>query len=395
MTQSIAIVQDRPTQMDGPFFKQLAGNKNLRLSVYFTKAGDTLKNPIDSEAGLKCAWGPEIFDGYEWKCFPTGRISQIHFARKLVASGHDFIIVSGYNSLATLAVTLWANLYRIPVGLRSDNVLLYRNKTTLKWWLKDRILPRLLRLYTTGHPVGTLARNYFVHYGMTVERLFIFPYSVNDNYIIPIYEEALKERFQLRQRFKIPSNNFVVLGIVKFTAREDPLTLVKAYHDLVKRHPNSSLLLVGDGELRPLLQKYIQDNNCSNVIMPGYQPYKELFKFFAMADVFVHPAREECWGVSVNEAMVCGVPVVVADSVGSAFDLVRCEETGFVFKAGDFVELANTLSSLLSNDSLKQVVNKAKHQVSSWSYTASEVSIMRALDSIGERTTPGTNVLQK
>ncbi|MDZ7907834.1 MAG: glycosyltransferase, partial [Gemmobacter sp.] len=50
-----------------------------------------------------------------------------------------------------------------------------------------------------------------------------------------------------------------------------------------------------------------------------------------LADVLVLPSKSEPWGLVVNEAMICGLPVVVSDKCGSAIDLVQDGKTGFSF----------------------------------------------------------------
>ncbi len=56
--------------------------------------------------------------------------------------------------------------------------------------------------------------------------------------------------------------------------------------------------------------------------------------FRTAADLFVHPVREERWGVSVAEALACGLPVVASDRVGAAHDLVVPGENGVLYSAG-------------------------------------------------------------
>ena len=55
-----------------------------------------------------------------------------------------------------------------------------------------------------------------------------------------------------------------------------------------------------------------------------------LAQVYGVSDVFVLPSFEETWGLVVNEAMACGLPVITTDRVGAAVDLVREGENGFV-----------------------------------------------------------------
>ena len=114
--------------------------------------------------------------------------------------------------------------------------------------------------------------------------------------------------------------------------------------------------------------------------LPGYAPYADLPKYYAVADVFVHPGVGESWGVSVNESMACGVPVVLSDRIGSHVDLVREGETGFVFKAKDPKSLAQCLATMASDHKICGTMgNKARVLVEDWGYEATERSLLRAL----------------
>jgi glycosyltransferase involved in cell wall biosynthesis len=66
--------------------------------------------------------------------------------------------------------------------------------------------------------------------------------------------------------------------------------------------------------------------------------------------VLVLPSDEgETWGLVVNEAMLCGLPVVVSDRVGCGPDLVRDGETGLRYPCGDVEALASALAVLAAD----------------------------------------------
>ena len=100
------------------------------------------------------------------------------------------------------------------------------------------------------------------------------------------------------------------------------------------------------------------------MILTGFINQSEIPLYYRAADVFVMCSGVgETWGLSVNEAMNFGIPVLVSDTCGSAFDLVDEGSNGAVFKTGDIAAL-----SLL----LKQYLNK----------TAAEKEAIEATNSI-------------
>ena len=82
------------------------------------------------------------------------------------------------------------------------------------------------------------------------------------------------------------------------------------------------------------------------VYFPGFRQIGELPRFYAHAGAFVHASTKEQWGLVVNEAMVCGLPVVVSERCGCAPDLVVAGETGFAFDPLDAAALRGLLGKV-------------------------------------------------
>jgi len=376
---SLGIVQSHTTQFDGPLFRRLSASSTLNLTVYYVSQ-EALKPSFDPELQHRAGWDHDIISGYRYHIFPSSFVKQFHFAKKIVKSGHDLIIVAGYNSLISLIIAMLGKLYCQPVGLRSDTVLIYKKTDTLKSKVKDVVLPLLLKIFMTGHPTGTLASVYLKAYGFSKKSLFLFPYSVDNDYIYQLYKRAVHRRNLFRRELGIQPNDFVILGILKFVPREDPLTLLYAYHQIFQLRPDAHLLLVGDGPLYETITRYIASNALQQVHLAGYVPYSYLPDYYAVSDIYVHPAKKEPWGVSVNEAMVCGLPVIAADMVGAAKDLVIEGETGFTFPSGDSEALALIITKLAKNQGLcKMISENTVERISLWSYEATLCYLLEAL----------------
>ncbi len=85
----------------------------------------------------------------------------------------------------------------------------------------------------------------------------------------------------------------------------------------------------------------------------GFRQIEENPIFYALADCFVLPSLWEEWGLVVNEAMACGLPVVVSETVGSAEDLVLPGDNGFHFDPTRPETLAEALALLESDPELR------------------------------------------
>ena len=95
----------------------------------------------------------------------------------------------------------------------------------------------------------------------------------------------------------------------------------------------------------------------------------EIPKHYAMADAFVLPSLDDPRGTVINEAMACGLPVMVTDRCGPAGDIVRHGDNGFVFTPGDVDALAADLDLLATDDSLRRRMSERSREIiADWNY---------------------------
>ena len=141
----------------------------------------------------------------------------------------------------------------------------------------------------------------------------------------------------------------VVLSLAKFGPREAPWDLLRAFPAIAATDSAAHLVLAGDGPERAALEaEALALGIFERVAFPGYIPYPELPALYGAADLFVHPAAEERWGVSVQEALACGLPVVASERVGAARDLIEIGRNGFRYPAGDTEALSQAILAALA-----------------------------------------------
>lgn len=137
--------------------------------------------------------------------------------------------------------------------------------------------------------------------------------------------------------------------IVKDKGIED---LIKAFKLLEKKYSSVKLLVIGSVEKLNSINnsdlEYIM--NSENVIY--IEHVKEPVKYYNNMDVFVFPTYREGFGNVSIEAQSVGVPVITYNVTG-AKDTVLNNETGFIVKPGDYIEIANKLELLLNDQILK------------------------------------------
>jgi glycosyltransferase involved in cell wall biosynthesis len=110
--------------------------------------------------------------------------------------------------------------------------------------------------------------------------------------------------------------------------------------------------MVGDGSMRADLAKMALADH--RICCTGRLSGTALLDVYAAADVFVLPSRFEPWGLVINEAMACGLPVIATDRVGCVDDLVIDGETGYVVSSESMDALTSVMTKLCQDQILRE-----------------------------------------
>jgi phosphatidyl-myo-inositol dimannoside synthase len=159
------------------------------------------------------------------------------------------------------------------------------------------------------------------------------------------------------------------IAVGRFVPRKGFSTLLQAWRLVLDdRAPSSAgeLILVGDGPDRSRLKSMIDDLRLAgSVRMAGALPRAEVINALQQADLFVLPVRTprgglnaEGLGLAALEAAACGLPVIIGDS-GGAPETVRHGETGFVVDPRSPVDLAERITTLLTDRELAVTMGAA------------------------------------
>lgn len=135
------------------------------------------------------------------------------------------------------------------------------------------------------------------------------------------------------------------------------------------------ILIVGDGPARARVEELLQPLRPDRVRFAGARLPQELPDYYAAADLFVWPAINEAYGMSLLEAQAAGLPVVAGAS-GGVPSIVEHEQSGLLTPPGDSDSFAAALRGLLRDAARRRVMgNRAletvanQHDVASASAT--------------------------
>jgi glycosyltransferase involved in cell wall biosynthesis len=380
---NLTFVVERPTQFEAPLYRFAAADPDHRLRVIFTDP--RLAAPVyDPELGRPVSWGFDLLAGYDHAVCPE-RNRRVWLARELRRAPCDLLIVNGYTQPAYLQAAFAARRARISTALRLDSVA-WDGAPSHPFAKRLLFVAYLKRMYDLFFGVGTLTLDYLRLFGVPAERTALFPYAIDVEDFRRRSDLSAAERAALRDRLGVPPDARVLLSVAKLNPREGPWDLLHAFAR--EEAPDRWLLLAGDGPELPELEAFVRERGLARVRFLGYIPYPELPALYAAADLFIHAAREERWGVSVAEALACGLPVIASSRVGAGRDLLAAGRNGFVYPAGDAAALAARI-----DDALRLPPGSVREEnraiLAQWDYAATWRGILRAAQCLtGKGPTP-------
>jgi glycosyltransferase involved in cell wall biosynthesis len=168
-------------------------------------------------------------------------------------------------------------------------------------------------------------------------RVNVIPMSVN-----PLFENPPS----------VTRNASLVLTVARLTTQKSVDTLIDALAILRDRGSSARLEIIGDGPARAALEQQTRALNLQDrVVFLGALAQKELPPHYAACAVFVLPSIREGMGLVLAEALLCGAPVIAANS-GGVTDIVKDGETGLLVPERDARALADAIEKLVIDRAL-------------------------------------------
>ena len=128
------------------------------------------------------------------------------------------------------------------------------------------------------------------------------------------YKYDSEVRKKVRNEFRIEDDVFVVGHIGKFMDAKNHEFLIKVFANYHSKHPLSVLLLVGDGEWRVRVEKWVDESGCADsIILAGLR--SDIPAVVQAFDVFVFPSIYEGLPLTTLEAQASGLPCIISSNV--------------------------------------------------------------------------------
>jgi len=268
------------------------------------------------------------------------------------------VIVAGaiaYSSGAT--AVHWARRRKRAVVIMDDARLKDVPRSRLVNWVKRRI-------YANVDAILIPAQSHIADYefwGIDIDRMF-FGIDVVDNDFFSNNSAIAKcSPESIRQKYALPEK--YVLGVGRQIAMKNWGFLIRAFAAIdAEKRVEWGLVLVGSGPEAENL-KHLAASFDVNVIFLPFQSQRALCDIYSLANCLVLPSFGETWGLVINEAMACGLPVMVSKECGCAETLVQDGYNGWAFdpqKPSDLTALLNQFIDIPKKDKIQMGMRSRK-----------------------------------
>ena len=341
----------------------------MDLTLIFTSRGKEWywqgSRPLDTR-GVPAVLAPDPFKAH----------------KALHDGGYDAVITALTGRATLLSVVRTTRSLKLPLVLW---VGIWEHPRTLAHRISRPVTRSLYRSADAIVTYGTHVSDFIAKESGRTEKVFVAVQAVeNELFRRPVPPAAIRAQRDLMRLGETPTFTFVG----RITEEKGLDVLLEASARIGASH---QIVIAGTGPLLKSTKSLAQSLGISErVRFVGHIDQTDLPKLLYSSDVLVLPSVSnrrvrETWGLVVNEAMNCGLPVIATDAVGAAAGgLVVHEETGLVVPERDASALAQACDELIADSSERRRLGlSARSRVVNWNYSAAADGFGEALAAAG------------
>ena len=285
---------------------------------------------------------------YPYKVLFNTSLDQVKFKERFFALLKAFneykptvLNITGYFDWAQVLLMIYAKRKGVKIVLSSESSSADNNRSKVKEAIKRWILSHADIFFCFGKS----SADYLISLGVKPMQIAVKNAAVVDEEMIRNSYDHAKQQVERGKESLLIRKNFVFVG--RLAPEKNLERLIKAFAELQNSElaaQSWDLVFVGDGPLRKSLETQASESaNPDHIQFAGGHPWFKVPEWLAKSDILVLPSLSEPWGLVVNEAMVCGMPVIVSTKCGCADDLLKNGVNGFSFNPESRDELKNAL----------------------------------------------------
>jgi glycosyltransferase involved in cell wall biosynthesis len=332
-----------------PVLNALASRPGIDLHVIFLSETDKALRQWRVYAE-DIRFSHEVLPAWRWRAGKSSLLVNRGLWAALGAAQPQAILCGGYNYPASWETLWWARRRgtRFILWAESNELDARSGRPGVEW------LKRYFVRSCSGFAVpGKSSFAYLRTLGASEQKIFTAPNAVDNVFFKTQAESARGHRAEFREKNRLPERFILFVG--RLVPEKGVFDLLDAYATLdAALRSEVGLVFAGDGVSKTELMRRAERITPGIVSFHGFAQRENLARLYALAENLVLPTHSDPWGLVVNEAMACGLPVIVTSVAGCAADLVENGWNGYVVPPMNSEKLGIAMNSILREPQLKE-----------------------------------------
>lgn len=335
-----------------PLYKCINEKLNCNFRLIYSKS----RVPQRCIEKIEKAIGENALNQFEDKIISVGSVDGFankgvnipitHGLYKLIKkSSPDIIITEGFFQFTPLAL-LYALFNHIPLMIAYERTKhTERNCPFYRRWYR-----RLVNIFVSGYIVnGKETKEYLISQGINPNVIFTGAMCADSDELSNKVSALTEEDIICYKKELInkSGDGLTYIYVGRIIELKGINYLLNSWRIHLSKYPLDKLLIVGDG---PLLEEYCRLYHDSSIIFTGGIDYSDIYKYYAISDVFIIPTLEDNWSLVVPEAMACGLPIACSIYNGCHPELIIEDVNGKTFDPLNQDSILETLSYFHQHD---------------------------------------------
>jgi glycosyltransferase involved in cell wall biosynthesis len=349
MTRKTVILTEIIAPYRIPVFNALARRAGVDLHVIFLAETDkALRQWRIYTDEIRFSY--EVLPSWRWRAGKRSLLVNLGLWSAFNAASPQTILCGGYNYPSSWESLWWARRRSVRFVLWTESNERDRRSGRSAVESLKRYFVRSCDAFVVP---GKSSFAYLRTLGASDHVIFTAPNAVDNTFFTTQAAAARVHATEFRHKLKLPLRFILFVG--RLVPEKGVFDLLRAYAKLESGlRSEVGLVFAGDGVSKEELVQQARRISPGAVCFPGFAQREDLAGLYALAETLVLPTHSDPWGLVVNEAMACGLPIIVSSVAGCSADLVEDGWNGYVVPPQDSERLSVAIDSLLRQPGLKQ-----------------------------------------
>lgn len=338
----VLFVTNLPSPYRVDFFNELS--KKCELTVVYERTSSSERDT---------AWKNETQRSYKEifckaKTIGADKTFGFDLVRRVKKTEFDHLIISGYSSPSVILLILYCKRKKIPYFIETDGGFSKKGKGFSEK-LKRYLIKGAKAIFTTCEGL----KRYYLDIGY---RGPVYKYPLSSFSRNEIFEDCASDEEKKRLRRELGmTEEKIVITVGRFSYKngygkgyDRVLNAAKILND-----HSIGWYIIGGEPTEEFVEKK-EEMGLRSVHYVDFKKKDELKKYYRAADLFVLMTVGDVWGLVINEAMSCGLPIITTDRCVAGLEMVENGENGYIIHVGDEKALAANASLILNDDELRK-----------------------------------------